>query len=380
MRTIITIIFICILIILNGCTKESNPSDIEKDITPEKMYTMTLPEGDWEIKIQPENNSVHLSNLQGIVYMYSCEEISWNVVSEDKPQMVCDESGRYAMLLYPKQDKAAQDAQGAVLLDLATGDILCSYNHVDAAFFLEAFHREKTDLDWSLEETDYTICCETTLEKQSSFITTFILQAEKISLSMTGKFYFDLPEAPYPTYTYNDRMYTERIVWGEKTAEFMPLYDTATYVYEWLFCGDDSVKHKNVQKTIEDVTYYEVDDPVFNEMKIHTTADLEQYLQNFFSESFVEVLLGMEVYADIDGKIHIVGASRGSGSTYREQEYFVEVIDDTHIDLICQAKYYKAGQMEPESGEKEFRYSFVCIEEKWYMDSYPKLQWQFSLE
>lgn len=72
---------------------------------------------------------------------------------------------------------------------------------------------------------------------------------------------------------------------------------------------------------------------------------------------------------DIDEKIHVLGASRGSGTTYRDHAYFLEQIDDTHIDLVCQAKEYSAGHMEPETGVVEFRYRFICVADAWYLDS-----------
>lgn len=386
MKTSIIILFICTLLLLQGCTKESSVSDLsidtETDINSEDpsdtMYTLSLPQGDWVISIQPEQEIVQLSDPQGIEYRYSLPEISWDAASERQPQMVCDDTGCYAVLIYPKTDPVAVEAQGAVLLSLTTGEMLCSYDHVDAACFLQAFHREEEGIAQSLTETGYTIGCGATFANQSTFMTTFTLQAKEISLRITGTFYYDLPEAPQPSYAFPDRMYTDRIVWGEDTEKFLSLYDTATEIYAWLFAGDELVQHTGDTKYIENAPYYEIDDPAFAELQIATTADLESYLQNVFTGSFVDELLARDMYVDIDGKIHVVGAARGGGTTYRDPAYALEQIDDTHMDLVCQAKEYSAGHMEPEAGVVEFRYRFVCVADTWYLDSYPELLWKFT--
>lgn len=284
------------------------------------------------------------------------------------------------MLIYPRTDPVAEEAQGAVLLDLTTGAILCSYDHVDATYFLQAFHREEEDVAQSLTETSYTISCETAFVNHSTFMTTFTLQAEEISLRMTGTFYYDLPEAPQLSYAFADRMYTDRIVFGEDTEKFLTLYDAATDVYAWLFAGDALVQHTEEQKQIENAPYYEIDDPVFAKLHISTTADLAAYLRQFFTGSFVDEILERDMYVDIDGKIHVVGAGRGGGTSYRDPAYALEQIDDTHVDLVCQAKEYTVGNKEPEHGVVAFRYRFVRVGDTWYMDSYPRLLWKFWIE
>lgn len=344
---------------------ETVPCVIEDDNLPDAK-PISFPDVDWVL--QPEDEGVRLSNPQGTSYTYSLSEISYDTASEQPPQMVLDDTGGYAMLLYPRTDPVAEEAQGAVLLELTTGAVLCSYDHVDAAYFLQAFHREAEDVAQSLTETSYTISCEATFAKQSTFITTFTLQAEAISLRMTGTFYYDLPEAPQPSYAFTDRMYTDRIVWGEDTEKFLTLYDAATDVYAWLFAGDELVQHTEDIQYIENAPYYAVDDPVFAELQISTTADLAAYLQNFFTGSFVDELLAWDMYVDIDGKIHVVGAGRGGGTSYRDHAFSLEQIDDTHVELVCQAKAYTAGNREPEPGVAEFRYRFVRVGDTWYMD------------
>lgn len=168
MKTSIIILYLCTLLLLQGCTKESSISDLSIDVETDinniedpsdTMYTLSLPQGDWVISIQPEQEIVQLKNPQGMEYRYSLSEISWDAASERQAQM------------------------------------------------------------------------------------------------------------------------------------------------------------------------------------------------------------------DIDEKIHVLGASRGSGTTYRDHAYFLEQIDDTHIDLVCQAKEYSAGHMEPETGVVEFRYRFICVADAWYLDS-----------
>ncbi len=382
-RVCVTMVF-CIAVCLEctSCQKstavlETVPCVIEDDNLPD-TEPILLPDVDWVL--QPEKEGVRLSNLQGTSYTYSFAEIAYDTASEKQPQMVLDDTGGYAMLLYPRTDPVAEEAQGAVLLELTTGAVLCSYDHVDAAYFLQAFHREEEDVAQSLTGTNYTIGCEAAFAKQSTFITTFTLQAEAISLCMTGTFYYDLPEAPQPSHTFTDRMYTDRIVWGEDTEKFLALYDTATEVYAWLFAGDELVQHTEDIQYIENAPYYAVDDPVFAELQISTTADLAEYLQNFFTGSFVDELLARDMYVDIDGKIHVVGAGRGGGTSYRDHAFSLEQIDDTHVELVCQAKAYTAGNREPEPGVTEFRYRFVWVGDTWYMDSYPRLLWKFVVE
>ncbi|MBQ3591760.1 MAG: hypothetical protein II979_07440 [Clostridia bacterium] len=158
---------------------------------------------------------------------------------------------------------------------------------------------------------------------------------------------------------------------ADETAVFLAYYDAAMSVYQWFHWGCDRIGHGEEQIRIGNVPYYTVDDPVFADLGIGTAAELRAYLQTIFTEAFTDELLSREIFADIDGRLHIVGASRGGGAWLEAREFHLVTIDKNRKELVCRAAFYPTGSMEPEEELRAYVFPFVLENDAWLLDDWP---------
>ncbi len=154
--------------------------------------------------------------------------------------------------------------------------------------------------------------------------------------------------------------------------EVVNAYEKATEVMTWFELGAGSMEDINyeVTKEVDEKSYCPVEHEDFS-----TLAEFDDYLRAMFSEGLVTELLDRGQFRDIDGKLYVLSADRGS-DIFISDERSYELIPESGTKFILRVTYGvyaeddEGGPTESIGQEESTDAVYEYVDGKWVFTQY----------
>ncbi len=145
--------------------------------------------------------------------------------------------------------------------------------------------------------------------------------------------------------------------------------DTAATLWSWLFMTTPPTGDTPDKAEINGYTYYSADIP-----GVSTLEDMQELMYRYFDRALAdEWLEESERYAEVDGRLYVLDADRGSNDSIIDDVRSVTLDGEGGIvtQTVTYGEWNEASQSQVPNGEETFEYPFILIDGHAVFSAFP---------